>query len=121
MLAFAPDGQTLATGSGLDGSLWLWCMTDGTLVRTWRAQASSLTNLALSPGGDVIATLYHPDATARLSYQSDDEIRLWHASDGALLKTLTGQRDVFSVTFASDGKTLASGAWEGTVALWGVQ
>jgi WD40 repeat protein len=80
-----------------------------------------LTNLAFSPGGDVIATLYRPAATARLLQQADDEVRLWRVSDGALLKTLTGQRDVHSVTFAPDGKTLASGAWDGTVALWGVQ
>jgi WD40 repeat protein len=121
MLAFAPAGQTLATGSGLDGSLWLWRVTDGTLVRTWRAQVSSLTNLALSPRGDVIASLYHVDATARLLSHADDEVRLWRASDGALLKTLVGQRDLHSVTFAPDGKTIASGAWEGTVALWGIQ
>jgi WD40 repeat protein len=120
-LAFARDGQTLTTGTSPNGSLWLWRMTDGALVRTWNAQASSYTDLALSPGGDVIATVYLADATARLLHQADDEVRLWRASDGALLKTLTGQRDVHSVTFAPDGKTMASGAWEGTVTLWGVQ
>lgn len=96
-------------------------MTGGALVRTWNAQASSYTNLALSPGGDVIATVYLADTIARLSHQADDEVRLWRASDGALLKTLAGQRDVPGVAVAPDGKTIASGAWEGTVTLWGVQ
>jgi WD40 repeat protein len=54
-----------------------------------------------------------------ITASDDDTIKLWRASDGALLDTLTGHTDKV-VTLAvslSDG-ALASGALDGTIKIW---
>ena len=44
---------------------------------------------------------------------------MWDVSAGRHLRTLTGHTgDVESVAFSPDGKTLASGSFDGTILLW---
>ncbi|KAJ1549236.1 hypothetical protein HK405_007304 [Cladochytrium tenue] len=55
------------------------------------------------------------------SRSSDETIKLWDAAMGRQLHTLEGHSDnVWSVAFASDGRTLASGSDDKTVKLWEV-
>ena len=50
------------------------------------------------------------------------KVRLWDVTTGELKETLTGHSNlVFSVSFSSDGKTLASASADGTVLLWDME
>ena len=49
----------------------------------------------------------------------DNSIKLWDATSGILIQTLTGHEGgAYSVTFSPDGKTLASGNGDKTIKLW---
>jgi WD40 repeat protein len=46
-------------------------------------------------------------------------IKLWAVETGQILHTLTGHtEEVSSIQFSPDGKTIASGSWDGTIKLW---
>ena len=48
-------------------------------------------------------------------------MKLWDVAAREIVATLEGHADgVNSVSFSSDGATLASGSWDGTVLLWDV-
>ncbi|TYT71589.1 WD40 repeat domain-containing protein, partial [Microcystis aeruginosa] len=50
---------------------------------------------------------------------SDNTIKLWNLETGKEIRTLSGHDgNVTSVSFSSDGKTLASGSSDNTIKLW---
>ncbi len=117
VIAFSPDGQTLAS-SGLDGTIKLWRVRDGACLATLTGHTSCVYSVAFSPDGQTLA-----------SGSADCTVKLWDVnpgdgSYGACLKTLTGTPyAVASVAFAPNGQVLASGSgggYAGIVTLWDV-
>lgn len=106
-VAFAPDGETLASG-GFDRSAMLWAVSGARDRATLEGHGAWVASVAFSPDGSVLATGSH-----------DQTIRLWDAATGQALATLEGHTgNVYSVAFSPDGTLLASGSLDGTVKLW---
>ena len=107
-MRFSPDGSILATGNW-DGNVHLWDVATGTLRDTFNGNNYPVQVMRFSPDGSILAT----------GNENDEKVRLWDVSTGTIHRTLH-VGEVYGVSFSPDGRTLATGSWDGTVRLWDV-
>jgi WD40 repeat protein len=133
-LAISTDGKTLAAagvGNGSHkgrrfpiGQAELWDVASGRRKAVLKGLEGNFTAAAFSPDGTILATGGFTGRFKEIMTVADDqefkgEARLWDARTGALKATLTGaQKAVYALAFSPDGKTLATGSDDHTVALW---
>ena len=146
-LAFSPDGNTLASGSGT--VVRLWDPVTGQLKAILTGNTDSLRTIAFSPDGNTLASgsgtvvrlwdvatgqlkanltphrssvfgvAFSPDGNTLATGRSDKMVRLWDVATAQLQATLIGHTSsVHSVAFSPDSTTLASSSWDGTVLVW---
>ena len=93
------------TGSA-DGTLRLWSVSDGGLIKILSGHKGMVNTLAANPTDDTIA-----------SGSRTGEVFLWDGRVGKLLKTLTAQHNVIgSVVFSPNGAQLLTTAADGAEA-----
>ncbi len=108
-VAFAPNGQLLASGSD-DNTIKLWNLATREEIRTLKGHSNHIYSVAFAPDSKTLA-----------SGSEDKTIKLWNLIAGEN-RTLTGHSNwVNSVAFSHDGKILATGSVDKTIKLWNVE
>jgi WD40 repeat protein len=113
-VAISPDGQTLASGSGVnDQSVKIWSLNTRKPLRTLPGHSSG-----------VMFVAFCPDEHALVSVGSDKTIKIWNLDTGRLLRTFTDTQDsslFWSVTTSHDGQILAIANDAGRIKLWNLE
>jgi serine/threonine protein kinase/sugar lactone lactonase YvrE len=114
-VAISPDSQMLIASttndsidkSGDEGSIEIWNLRTGKLLRTISKSADDGKYVAISPDGQMLAS------------SADETIKLWNVQTGKLIRTLDVKASgVNAIIFSQDGETLASTGYDGTIAVW---
>ena len=106
-LAFHPDGHTLASSAGMDGT--------GQLLDLATGHATVLTGHT----GGIDAVAFSPDGRTLATGSVDSTVRLWDLATGKTIIALKPYAHyVVAVSFSPDGATLASASIDSTVRLW---
>ncbi len=115
--ALSPDGERIAVGCQLNGSLFVCDTATGrSIARFGSAHASPISAIAFSGDGTKLATA---DVEGTIKIWADAQ-KL--TSKSTALWTLKGhQGTITSVNFSSDGKRLASGSADKTARVWDLE
>ena len=111
-VGFSPDDQTLVTAAGSpppdtnDPSVRLWNVKSGEELLVLPGHAGGSTAAAFSPDGGSIA-----------SGGRDGLVKIWSASTGALLKTMSHPGGVTDVAYRPNGEVLSAG-FSGVIHVW---
>jgi WD40 repeat protein len=98
-LAFSPDGKIICS-SGEDGTIKLWDVTTGKLLRTLAGHKSAVNEVVFTSDGKQV-----------VSCSNDNTVKIWDIEKGALLRNLEpkGKSWIQSVDISPDGKHIIAG------------
>jgi WD40 repeat protein/serine/threonine protein kinase len=114
--AFSPDGKTVLTGSG-DHAARLWDAATGLPVGQAIEHRGEVLFAAFSPDGKSLLTGIDMEVVDSGGRPTGERFKLSRAKDGSLVRLLPAEY-INGVAFAPDGRTVLTGARDGTVQLW---
>jgi WD40 repeat protein len=112
-VAFAPDGNRLASGGGhtlilKPGEVKVWDLSSGKVVATLEGHTSTVWSVAFDAEGKRLASA---------SY--DKQVKVWDVGSAKEIATLKGHANwITSVAFSPDGSLIATGSEDATAKLW---
>jgi WD40 repeat protein len=118
-LAFLPDGDTLVS-AGYDGDVRLWNARTGKLLLVLEGHKGAVIDLALSAGGEYMATVGADNRVRVWRLPSERRAEVWSASQLSKLDPYQvglGSYDVDELMGAADGALLI-GLRNGTIRRW---
>jgi tetratricopeptide (TPR) repeat protein len=113
----SPDSQTFVS-SERNGTIKLWDLKTGEVLRTLTGHSGKVDSLAISPDGRTLASVSSNYNSKERS--SNIDIKIWNLHTGELLHTLDEPTDFpksISVAISPDGQTLIS-SWNKVIKIW---
>ncbi len=131
MLAYSPDGKTMATAEGNDGAR-IWNTTDpgtprkitplGTFAQLTKPLHVLLTPEQSRSEQQVYWAAYSPDGSRLLTALSNGHVKIWATASGKELTDLAiGAASISCASFHTGGKRLVAGDEAGVVHLWDIE
>jgi len=112
-ISWSPDSKQLAVG-GDDGPVRIWSIEDVGVTAVLAGHEDSITSVAWSPNGQLVAT----------GGSSDNTVRVWNVHTGELVITLGDEENttnfITAVSWSSDSTQLASGDSGDNIEVWDV-
>ncbi|WP_442505215.1 WD40 repeat domain-containing protein [Novipirellula sp. SH528] len=115
-VAYSHDGRIIASG-GLDKVVKLWNSDSGKLIATLAEHEWGVLTLAFSPDGQTLAAGCGDDRAPDWSRRTHGELRLWDVPTKRLSRSIAVTSSVDSVDYSSDGRRIAVGMFDGSLAV----
>ncbi len=107
MLAIAPDGAWLATGS------------HDRVIRIWDPATSRVITTLTGLTGHMTAMTIAPDSTWLATSSDDGTVRIWNRTTGRVITTATGHTgQVTALAISPDSAWLATAGHDGNILIW---
>lgn len=147
-MATSPDQSLLATAD-TQGQIYLWRLSNGQLLMSWKAHTGTVRSITFTPDGRTVVSggddqllklwdvqtgqcrrlLHNRDGTVwaitvsldgETIAMTDGTIKLWHLPTDEYVPLVDHLDWTTTVRFSPDGQLLAAGCNDGTIKLWNV-